>query len=108
MVTLSEYVSNMSEDDKTIYYACGETIDKIDLLPQVESAKEKWVDILYLTDYLDEFVFKVMMNYKEKNFVNVASFYPFSPTGLWFTSDLRVAHKTGNTYLVYQQENFDC
>ena len=73
MVTLSEYVSNMSDDDKTIYYACGETIDKIDLLPQVESAKEKGVDILYLTDYLDEFVFKVMMNYKEKNFVNVAS-----------------------------------
>ncbi len=73
MVTLSEYVSNMSEDDKTIYYACGETIDKIDLLPQVEAAKEKGIDILYLTDYLDEFVFKVMMNYKEKNFVNVAS-----------------------------------
>ena len=73
MVTLDEYVSNMSDDDKTIYYACGETIDKIDLLPQVEAAKEKGVDILYLTDYLDEFVFKVMMNYKEKNFVNVAS-----------------------------------
>ena len=73
MVTLSEYVSNMSDDDKTIYYACGETIDKIDLLPQVESFKEKGIDILYLTDYLDEFVFKVMMNYKEKNFVNVAS-----------------------------------
>ena len=73
MVTLSEYVSNMSDDDKSIYYACGETIDKIDLLPQVETAKEKGIDILYLTDYLDEFVFKVMMNYKEKNFVNVAS-----------------------------------
>lgn len=73
MVTPDEYVSNMSDDDKTIYYACGETIDKIDLLPQVESAKEKGIDILYLTDYLDEFVFKVMMNYKEKNFVNVAS-----------------------------------
>ncbi len=73
MVTLDEYVSKMSDDDKTIYYACGETIDKIDLLPQVESAKEKDIDILYLTDYLDEFVLKVMMNYKEKNFVNVAS-----------------------------------
>ncbi len=73
MVTLQEYVSNMNDDDKTIYYACGETIDKIDLLPQVESAKEKGIDILYLTDYLDEFVFKVMMNYEEKNFVNVAS-----------------------------------
>lgn len=44
----------------------------------------------------------------EENFVNVASFYPFSPTGLWFTSDLRVAHKTGNTYLVCKKENFDC
>ena len=73
MVTLDEYVSGMSDDDKNIYYACGETIDKIDLLPQVEAAKEKGIDILYLTDYLDEFVFKVMMNYKEKNFVNVAS-----------------------------------
>ena len=73
MVTLQEYVSNMKDDDKSIYYACGETIDKIDLLPQVEAAKEKGVDILYLTDYLDEFVFKVMINYKEKNFVNVAS-----------------------------------
>ena len=73
MVTLQEYVSKMSDDDKTIYYACGETVDKIDLLPQVDAAKEKEIDILYLTDYLDEFVFKVMMNYKEKNFVNVAS-----------------------------------
>ncbi len=73
MVTLQEYVSNIKDDDKSIYYACGETIDKIDLLPQVEAAKEKGVDILYLTDYLDEFVFKVMINYKEKNFVNVAS-----------------------------------
>ena len=73
MVTLDEYVSKMSDDDKIIYYACGETIDKIDLLPQVESAKAKDIDILYLTDYLDEFVLKVMMNYKEKNFVNVAS-----------------------------------
>ena len=73
MVTLDEYVSKMSDDDKTIYYACGETVDKIDSLPQVDAAKEKGIDILYLTDYLDEFVFKVMMSYKDKNFVNVAS-----------------------------------
>ncbi len=73
MVTLDEYVSKMKDDDKIIYYACGETVDKIDLLPQVESAKEKDIDILYLTDYLDEFVLKVMMNYKEKSFVNIAS-----------------------------------
>ena len=73
MITLDEYVSKMKDDDKSIYYACGETTDKIDLLPQVEAVKEKDVDILYLTDYLDEFVFKVMMNYKNKNFINVAS-----------------------------------
>ncbi len=73
LITLDEYVSNLKDEDKTIYYACGESIDKIDLLPQVESAKAKDKDILYLTDYLDEFVLKVMMNYKEKNFVNVAS-----------------------------------
>ncbi len=73
LITLDEYVSNLKDEDKTIYYACGESIDKIDLLPQVESAKAKDIDILYLIDYIDEFVLKVMMNYKEKNFVNVAS-----------------------------------
>lgn len=71
-VTLKEYVSNMKEDQKTIYYACGESIDKIDLLPQVESVKDKGYEILYLTDYMDEFVVKTMQNYKDKNFMNVS------------------------------------
>jgi len=70
--TLKEYVERMKDDQKTIYYACGESIDKIDLLPQVESVKEKDYEILYLTDYMDEFVFKTMMNYGEKNFMNVS------------------------------------
>ena len=70
--TLKEYVERMKDDQKTIYYACGESIDKIDLLPQVESVKEKDYEILYLTDYMDEFVFKTMMNYDEKNFMNVS------------------------------------
>ena len=73
LITLSEYVANMNENDKTIYYAQGETVDKIDMLPQVDSAKAKGYDILYLTDYIDEFVFKVMNNYQEKTFVNVSS-----------------------------------
>ena len=69
--TLKEYVDNMKENQNTIYYACGETIDKIDLLPQVESVKDKGYEILYLTDYMDEFVFKTMMEYSDKKFMNV-------------------------------------
>ncbi len=70
--SLKEYVSRMKEGQDTIYYACGETVDKIDLLPQTERVKEKGYEILYLTDYVDEFVFKCMMNYEEKKFQNVA------------------------------------
>ena len=73
LVTLKEYVERMKEDQKVIYYACGETVDKIDLLPQVEQLKEKGYEILYLIDNVDEFVFHVLMNYEEKNFQNVCS-----------------------------------
>ena len=69
--TLKEYVNRMKEDQKNIYYACGETIDKIKMLPQVESAKEKGYEVLYCTDQVDEFVFMTLRNYLEKNFVNV-------------------------------------
>ncbi len=72
-VTLREYVSRMKEDQKTIYYACGETIEKIDLLPQVELVKEKGYEILYLTDRVDEFVFQVLRNYDDKEFKNVSA-----------------------------------
>ena len=73
LVTLKEYVERMQEDQKSIYYAAGETIDKIDLLPQVEAFKDKGYEILYLTDNVDEFVFQVLMNYNEKTFQNVSS-----------------------------------
>ena len=69
--TLKEYVSRMKEEQKNIYYACGETIDKIKMLPQVEAAKEKGYEVLYCTDQVDEFVFMTLRNYAEKNFVNV-------------------------------------
>ena len=72
-VTLDEYVTRMKDEQKVIYYACGETIDKIDMLPQVELIKDKGYEILYLTENVDEFVFQVLMNYKEKIFQNVAS-----------------------------------
>ena len=69
--TLKEYVERMKEDQKNIYYACGETVDKIKMLPQVESAKDKGYEVLYCTDQVDEFVFMTLRNYLEKNFVNV-------------------------------------
>ena len=73
LVTLKEYLERMKEDQKSIYYACGETVDKIDMLPQVERLKEKGYEILYLTDNVDEFVFQVLMNYEEKSFQNICS-----------------------------------
>ena len=71
--TLKEYVSRMKEDQKGIYYACGESIDKIDLLPQVEAAKEKGYEILYCTEYVDEFALMTLRSYEEKEFKNVCS-----------------------------------
>ncbi len=73
LVTLKEYVLRMKEDQKDIYYACGETVDKIDLLPQVEALKDKGYEILYLTDNVDEFALQVIMNYEEKSFKNVCA-----------------------------------
>ena len=72
LVTLKEYVSRMKEGQDKIYYACGETIQKIDLLPQVEQVTEKEYEILYLTDYVDEFVIQALMNYDGKEFMNVS------------------------------------
>ena len=69
--TLKEYVNRMKEDQKAIYYACGETLDKIKMLPQVEAAKEKGYEVLYCMDNVDEFVFMTLHNYMEKEFQNV-------------------------------------
>lgn len=71
-ITLKEYVSSMKDDEENIYYACGETIDKIDMLPQVEKVKDKGYNILYLTEYVDEFAIKSLMEYDGKKFVNVS------------------------------------
>ena len=71
-ITLKEYVSSMKDDEENIYYACGETIDKINMLPQVEKVKDKGYNILYLTEYVDEFAIKSLMEYDGKKFVNVS------------------------------------
>lgn len=72
-VTLSEYVERMADSQKSIYYACAESTDKADLLPQVEAVKEKGFEILYCTEDVDEFCLKTLMNYKEKDFKNICA-----------------------------------
>ena len=72
-ITLKEYIEDMKDDQNNIYYASGETIEKIDKLPQVEQVKQKEYDIFYLTDYVDEFVIQTLMEYENKKFMNVSS-----------------------------------
>ena len=72
-VTLQEYVDRMKEGQNTIYYACGESIDKIDLLPQAELLKDKGYEILYLTENVDEFSIQVLASYKDKVFANIST-----------------------------------
>ena len=72
-VTLKEYVDNMKEGQDKIYYASGDSLDKIDLLPNVERFKDKDYEVLYLCDYIDEFTIQALMEYEGKKFVNVAS-----------------------------------
>lgn len=73
LVTLKEFTDGLDKDTDTIYYASGESIDKIDMLPQVEAIKDKGFPILYLTEYVDEFVIKTLGEYNKKKFVNVSS-----------------------------------
>ena len=73
LVTLDEYIERMSEDQKYIYYATGESYDRIDKLPQTEMVADKGYEILYLTEDIDEFAIKMLMNYKEKEFKSVSS-----------------------------------
>lgn len=72
-VSLKEYVSSLKDGEKTIYYAAGESIDKIELLPQVEAAKNRGFEVLYLTDDVDEFALKVIGKYGECEFKNVTA-----------------------------------
>ncbi len=73
LITLKEYISNMKEGQDKIYYASGESLDKIDLLPNVERFKDQDYEVLYLVDYVDEFTVQALMEYEGKKFANVAS-----------------------------------
>lgn len=71
MTSLKDYVSRMEENQDAIYYACGETTDKIKLMPQVEQVTDKGYEILYCTEYVDEFTFQSLREYESKKFVNI-------------------------------------
>ncbi|HTG69143.1 MAG TPA: molecular chaperone HtpG [Candidatus Udaeobacter sp.] len=73
LVTLDEYVSRMGEDQKYIYYASGESIERIERLPQTELVSDKGYEILYFTDDIDEFAIKMVSKYKDKEFKSVSS-----------------------------------
>ena len=72
LVTLKEYVEGMIDGQDAIYYACGESYEKIARLPQIEKAKDKGYEILYMKDGVDEFVAKVLISYSDKKFVSVS------------------------------------
>lgn len=73
LTTLNEYVDRMQDGQESIYYACGETKAKIDMLPKVEAVKDKGYEILYFTDNIDEFAIQMLRTYEDKNFVNVCA-----------------------------------
>ena len=72
-ITLDDYVKNMKKKQEHIYYACGDSIEKISLIPQVEQVLNKKYDVLYLTDYVDEFAIQMLQTHGEKEFKNVCS-----------------------------------
>ncbi len=72
-VSLKEYTSSLSDEQKTIYYACGESIERIEMLPQVDAVKEKGYEVLYLTDDVDEFALKMLGTYDGKEFKSVTA-----------------------------------
>ena len=71
LVSLNEYVSRMPEEQKYIYYACGESVSKLDTLPQTELIRDKDYEILYMTDSVDEFVVRMLGKFEDKEFKSV-------------------------------------
>ena len=72
-LSLKEYADGMKDEQKAIYYAAGESIDKIEILPQVATVKAKGYEVLYLTDDVDEFALKLLGKYADKEFKNVTA-----------------------------------
>ena len=73
MITLNEYVSRMKDDQKYIYYASGESVERIDKMPQLELLTDKGYEILYFTEDVDEFAIHMLMSYQDKEFKSVSA-----------------------------------
>ncbi len=73
LITLEEYIAKMAEDQKYIYYVCGESIDRVSKLPQTERVKDRGYEILYCTDEVDEFALQILQSYADKEFKSVSS-----------------------------------
>jgi len=71
-VSLEEYISKMAEEQKYIYYACGDSVSKIEKLPQIEALKDKGYEVLYMTDEIDEFAIKILHDYDSKEFKSIS------------------------------------
>lgn len=69
--TLKEYVGRMADSQENIYYACGDSTSKIELLPQLDAVKEKGFEVLYFTDEVDEFAIQMLIEYEGKHFANI-------------------------------------
>lgn len=72
LVTLKEYVDGMIDGQDKIYYACGESYEKINSLPQIEKVKDKGYEVLYFKDGVDEFIAKILLDFDGKKFVSVS------------------------------------
>ena len=73
-ITLKEYVDrNKDKDQKNIYYVCGESVEKISKLPIVEEFKDKDIEVLYCTNYMDEFVMQTIREYEGLSVLNITS-----------------------------------
>ena len=73
LVTLSEYISRMPEEQKFIYYASGESVEKVEKLPQTELVADKGFEILYFTEDVDEFAIQVLREFEGKEFKSVSA-----------------------------------
>ena len=105
MVTLDEYVEKMGEEQKYIYYASGESVEKIDMLPQTEFIRDKGYEILYLTDEMDEFVLQMMRDYKEKPFKSVADEDILSEESDDLKEEIKKAEEDNKDLLDFIREN---
>jgi molecular chaperone HtpG len=94
MVTIEDYIIHMTEEQKFIYYAAGESVERIEGLPQTELVKDKGYEILYLTDDVDEFALKILNEYDGKEFKSVSG----GDIGLESEEEKKSAEKQAEDY----------